>query len=297
MAELSDMGFLEQPHTSAGRIPSDSGFKYYVEHLMPHIRPSDSEAMRIISKLDFNEGDRRRVLKQGCDALAAVTGNAAVATTPSSPDAVIEGIRLLPLTDRTAMVVVMTSSGTFKSRIAKLSDSMDYRTAELFYNACTASFIGKKADSVTVADIQSAAVSLGEASIASAPLIVCMYDALRETVKSDVIIGGRENLMKNPLMRQRAAELTELFDDTQSLYEVLRTRPKEGLAVRIGRENRVPCLENTAVATIVYSAENGENGLIGVVCPMKTDYSHLLPLVSFTGEAVSKILNDMKGRA
>lgn len=120
---------------------------------------------------------------------------------------------------------------------------------------------------------------------------------MRETVKSDVIIGGRENLMKNPLMRQRAAELTELFDDTQSLYEVLRTRPKEGLAVRIGRENRVPCLENTAVATTVYSAENGENGLIGVVCPMKTDYSHLLPLVSFTGEAVSKILNDMKGRA
>lgn len=297
MAELSDMGYLEQPHTSAGRIPSDKGFKYYVEKLMPHIRPSDSEALRIVSRLDFNEGDRRRVLKQSCDALASVTGKATIATTPASVDAVIKGVRLLPLEERTAMVVVMTSTGTFKSRITRLGEEIDYQTAELFCNTCTANFVGRKADEITVADIQSAAASMGEATLMTAPLLVCMYDALRETVKADVIIGGRENLMKNPLMRQRAAELTELLDDTSSLYEVLRSRPKEGLSVKIGRENRVPCLENAAVATTVYTTGNGENGLIGVICPVKTDYSHLLPLISFTGDAVGRILNNMKGRA
>ena len=189
MAELSDMGYLEQPHTSAGRIPSDKGFKYYVEKLMPHIRPSDSEALRIVSRLDFNEGDRRRVLKQSCDALASVTGKAAIATTPASVDAVIKGVRLLPLEERTAMVVVMTSTGTFKSRITRLGEEIDYQTAELFCNTCTANFVGRKADEITVADIQSAAASMGEATLMTAPLLVCMYDALRETVKADVIIG------------------------------------------------------------------------------------------------------------
>lgn len=296
MAELSDLGYLEQPHTSAGRIPSDKGFKYYVEKLMPHIEPSDSEALRIISRLDFNEGDRRRVLKQGCDALAAVTGKAAVATTPASNDAVVKGVRLVPLAQRTAMVIVMTSAGTFKSRIARLGEDIDFRTAELFCNTCTANFVGRKADEITTADVQSAASSMGEATLVTAPLLVCMQDALRETVKTDVIIGGRENLLKNPLMRQRAAELMELLDDTSTMYEVLRDRPKEGLSVNIGRENRVPCLENAAVATAVYTA-GGERGLIGVICPVKTDYSHMLPLVSFTANAVSRILNEMKGRA
>lgn len=297
MAELSDMGYLEQPHTSAGRIPSDKGFKYYVERLMPHIRPSDSEALRILSRLDFNEGDRRRVLKQSCDALAAVTGKAAVAATPASGSAVIKGVRLLPLAERTAMVVVMTSTGTFKSRITRLGDDIDYQTAELFCNTCTANFVGRKAEDITTADVQSAAASMGEATLITAPLLVCMYDALRETVKADVIIGGRENLLKNPLMRQRAAELMELLDDTSTVYEVLKDRPKEGISVKIGRENRVPCLENAAVVTSVYSSENGESGFIGVICPAKTDYSHLLPLVEFTSDAVSRILNNTKGRA
>lgn len=296
MAELADMGFLEQPHTSAGRIPSEKGFRYYVEKLMPHIEPSDSEAIRIISKLDFNEGDRRRVLKQGCDALAAVTGKTAIATTPASTDAVVKGVRLVPLAERTAMVVVMTSSGTFKSRIAKLSEDIDYQTAELFCNTCTANFIGRKADEITTADVQSAAASMGEATLITAPLLVCMHDALRATVKTDVIIGGRENLLKNPLLRQHAAELTELFDDTSALYEVLRNRPKEGLSVRIGRENRASCLENASVSTAVYSVGDDEQGLIGVISPVKTDYSHMLPLVSFTANAVGKILQEMKGR-
>ena len=161
MADLEALGYLEQPHTSAGRIPSDKGFKYYVEKLMPHIRPSDSEALRIVSRLDFNEGDRRRVLKQSCDALASVTGKAAIATTPASVDAEIKGVRLLPLEERTAMVVVMTSTGTFKSRITRLGEEIDYQTAELFCNTCTANFVGRKADEITVADIQSAAASMG----------------------------------------------------------------------------------------------------------------------------------------
>jgi heat-inducible transcriptional repressor len=294
MAELSDMGYLEQPHTSAGRIPSEKGFRYYVENLMPHVQPSDSEAMRILSRLDFNEGDRVRVLHEACEALSSVTGKAAIATTPADDNATVKGIRLVPLETGVAMVVVMTSAGTYKNRLARVAADMDYTTAELFCNACTSSFVGRRVSEITTADVQSVAVSMGAETLVTAPLVVCMYDALRETTETDIITDGKENLMKNPVLRQHAAELSELLDDSALLSRVLKNRPKEGVAVRIGRENGVQCLEDASVITTVYNTANGESGIIGVIAPVKTDYSHLLPIVNFTGSAVTRILHENK---
>ena len=132
MAFLSDMGYLSQPHTSAGRIPSDKGYRYYIDRLLMNFSPSDADMFRILSSIDRTDGDTVGILTQICETLSAVTGLCAVAVTPHSDSSVITGTQVIPLSKKNAMVVVKTSAGVTKSRIARLECDIDYELIELF---------------------------------------------------------------------------------------------------------------------------------------------------------------------
>ena len=290
MAELSELGYLEQPHTSAGRIPSDRGLRYYADRLMHSYTPSPTESFRVLSALDRSEGDARRILTNACDVLAELTGAAAVAATPAALGAVVRGVQVMPMGGRSVLVAVSTSAGVLKSRVAKLEKQADYALLELFYNVSAANFTGQPCAAMTRARLQSLTASLGSRALDVAPLLVSLSEAAAESGEPDVIFRGYDRLLNSPL-RAQAPQIIELFSRREGLAALPDAPEPDAIGIRIGRENAQPFLRDAALIAGRYRA-GGARGTIGVIGPMRIDYAHATELVRHVAAAVGELISE-----
>lgn len=290
MAELSEMGYLEQPHTSAGRIPSDKGLRYYTDRLMRSYTPSPSEIFRVLSALDRSEGDARRILTGACDVLAELTGTAAVAATPAAGSAVIRGVQVMPVGGRSVLVAVSTSAGVLKSRVAKLEKQADYELLELFYNVAAANFTGQPCADMTRARLQSLTASLGSRALDVAPLLVSLSEAAAESGEPDVIFRGYDNLLSSPL-RAEAPQIIDLFSRREGLSVLPDVQEPDKISMKIGRENETPFLQGASLIAAGYRAGSGR-GAIGVIGPTRIDYAHAAELVRHVSAAVGELISE-----
>ena len=293
MAYLSDMGYLDQPHTSAGRVPSDKGYRYYIEKLLLNFTPSDADMFRILSSIDRSEGDTVGILSQICDVLSAVTGLTAVAVTPHSENAVITGTQLIPLSNKNVMLVVTTSVGVTKSRIAKLDCEIDYPLMELFYNVTAANFIGINCSEFTTAKLQCVAASLGERSLDIMPLMVSFFEACLEASGADVIVKGQSQLLESAELSSTALEIIELLRNKSAASAVFEADKDQPVEIKIGTENEFRCMRRAAVIKAPYKIGDASVGSIGVIGPTKMDYSRVLPLVKYISEVAGTILAEV----
>lgn len=296
MAMLCSIGLLEQPHTSAGRIPSYKGYRYYIDNLMPGYSPSGADIFRIMNGIDINEGDPVRLIENACSMLYEITGLTSVATTPYSPSAVIRDIRAVPVSSNGLMIIVTTSAGVLKSRIAKLDREPDIGTLNLFYRIAASQFEGIPVEDVTAAKIQCAAASLQDSALEISPLLVCLYEACAEAGKAGVIIKGQKELLNGSIPAEKGEEITAVSTDEELFAELLTGAGRQRSGIRLGAENGHSCFSHSAVITAPYKTENTDAGVIGVIGPLRMAYSKVIPIVNFTGETLSRLLNTADGK-
>ena len=293
MAFLSEKGYLDQPHTSAGRVPSDKGYRYYIDRLLQSYAPSDADMFRILSRIDHSEGDSDAVIAQGCEMLAEMTGCAAAVSSPDPEGAVIKNAQLVPVSPKSAMVLVTTTAGVLKNRIARVEREIDYATAELFYNTVSANFTGIPAGAVTAAKIQSVTASLGEKALELMPLLVSFYECVRAAAESTVTVKGHSNLLETPELRGSAPEIIELLNSEDAVKRLLQTHTDAPVELSIGTENEFTCLRGAAVIRAGYRSGNGRGGTAAVIAPTKTDYAKVIPLVKYISGVIGGVLTEL----
>ena len=284
MADLVTAGYLEQPHTSAGRIPSSEGYRYYVDNLMGRYELSDKEKRIIDSKLEGVPSETKSVLRKAGLVLSELTGCAAVSTTPADSQAVIRRVELVPIGTKTAMVVMLTSSGILKSRVCRTNSEITLDIVETFYNITKQHFIGKPAASLSIAKIQTVALSLGDKSFAMTPLLVTLADLAALTEHTELLLEGQSNLLNYREFESNAYELMEFL-----------RREKKGTEdtpnVLIGRENLFRELQNSSMIFGEYKVGGRDSGTIGIIGPTRLDYSRLIPSLKYLTDIVSRILS------
>lgn len=295
MAELVNMGLLEQPHTSAGRVPSSAGYRYYVDHLMGRYELSPHEKHLIALKLQNASGDVQKVLESAGNILAEMTRCAAVSTTPSDEAAVVRRVELVPIGSRTAMIVMLTSSGILKSRVCKTLSEITVDMAESFYNIVNANFIGKPAAALHIAKIQTLAVSLGEKSLEMTPLLVALADVAAMTERTELLLEGQSNLLGYKEYEQNAYELIEFLRRAEPLGQLFagHQNGENGKpSILIGDENRYRELQNSSMIFSNYEIAGHQSGTLGLIGPTRIDYARLIPSLRYLTEIVGKILSD-----
>ncbi len=294
MAELSEMGYLEQPHTSSGRIPSSKGYRYYIEHLMTAYEMSPVEKGLINSKLMESSGDPQSVLEKTGNILADITKCAAITTTPSDVEAVIKKVELVPIGTRTAMVVMLTSTGILKTRVCRTVSEITIDVAESFYNIVKSNFVGKPASELSIAKIQTLALSLGEKALVMTPLLVALSDAAKMTERTELLLEGQTNLLNHRELEYNAFELMEFLRRAEPLNKVFSSYSgKDGVPnVLIGNENMFKELQNSTMIFSKYSIGNHESGTLGIIGPTRIDYARLIPSIKYLTEVVGIILSD-----
>lgn len=290
MAELSNLGLLEQPHTSSGRIPTNDGYRYYVDNLMG-LRPLDESIKRQIEAgVSLKNANPETILKHASEFLADITDCAVMSTAPSGENATIKRVEFVPIGTRTGMVVLLTSTGIIKSKLCRSDVELNASIIEKFYNIIKTSFIGAALDEIDTAALQTIVASTGADALSMISLVSAVTDLAEEASQTAVMLGGQSNILHyDSDYGSTAYELLDFLRRGEPLSRVLMDN-KADIDVLIGKENKFRQLSKSSIIMAQYSINDKDHGSIGIIGPTRIDYAELIPSVRYLTDLVGKIL-------
>lgn len=280
MADLEEMGYILQPHTSAGRIPSDKGYRLYVDTMMEErVREVDEKMELVIEKAEKVES----VLKQAAKLLANNTQYAAMVSSPSYHRNKVKFIQLSRVDDDQILAVIVVEGNLIKNRIISVDEPLSEETM-LKLNILLNSSLG----GMSIEDINLGIISrLKEQAGIHSDLISGVVDAVAEAIKPDedleIYTSGANNIFRYPELsdHDKASEIINLFEDKQPLSNLVRdtlenNSEEHGIQIYIGSEAPVQTMRDCSVVTATYELEEGMHGTIGIIGPKRMDYDHVV---------------------
>jgi heat-inducible transcriptional repressor len=285
MAVLEQEGYLAQPHTSAGRVPTDKGYRFFVDHMTTPGRLDSVASQRVGTFFDTAHGRLEELLHQTTNLLAQVTQQAAVVVGPRAELATVRAVQIVGLSARVALVVAVFSNGTIDNQTIEL----DGDTSEVRLSAASAhlqaTMIGHSLD---VAHLKR---SSGDPAVDGLCLVA--FEALRKGSSDEsVFVGG-------------ASSMARAFDAVDTVRNVLRTLEQQyvvvslvrdildrGLTVAIGAEHGVEPLAVCSVVVAPVMVDGDQVGTIGILGPTRMDYPQALATVEVVSDRLAKRLGE-----
>lgn len=293
MADLAAAGFLAQPHTSAGRIPTAKAFRFYIDRLLA-CRPLSEESKREMDEvLGTASGDPEKLIAVASELLARETGVAAVAATPDQKGSAVRQIELLRVGARSAAVLLMTDGGNLHSRVCRLDAECEAAVLAQITEHLNREFAGKVLSEIGVAHAQRLLVQLGGYGLSYAPLLTAFIELVRESAQADVQLSGQLNLLQHPdYPLDQARSLLALLSRREWLSGMLTAHP-EGLRVVLGSESPRPELNGSCIIMTQYALGNRDNGALGLIGPVRMDYAQAIPRLQYVAQSVGRLLTQL----
>ena len=303
MAELEAGGYLVQPHTSAGRIPSDAGYRTYVDRLMQPEALTKEDSRRIRDQ--FREASRELsdVIEQTTRLLSGLSGNLAIAIAPSRDTHAFKHLQLIWLSPRTGLIVIVTSGGVGAQRVVEWNSDVAADDLTRLSNAFNSRFGGRVMEAIGAADVDAICAELGtSAEIRDAVRLA--FAAARQPQEPEIAAAGAQNLLDQPefhdLRKLRA--ILRIVEEQRTLYDLIADElnadvPAEAAPhVRIGHELRADELVECSVVTVPYRFGDRGMGVLAILGPRRMPYGRLIALASGTARSLGDHLNDVEIR-
>ena len=211
MAALAELGLIEQPHTSAGRVPSHLGYRYYVDHLMSCRALGVKQRHALEESMVVHSGDPEQILEQAGELLAEITNCAAVSTTPADESAMIRKVDLLPMGGRTIMLVLVTSNGVVRSRGCRLPEPVTPELIETFYAVTEHTFLGRPVAEINLVLIKRLTPLLGDNARLMQQILIALSELAWDAAKEEILLEGQNNLLHHREFEENAFELLEFL--------------------------------------------------------------------------------------
>ena len=289
MADLEDMGYILQPHTSAGRIHSDKGYRLYVNELMKEKEAEVAELRDIIiEKTDKMD----KVLKKVAKVLASNTNYATMISVPQYSGSKIKFIQLSRVTPLQLVAVVVSDNNVIRNQIINLDEEMDDQTIQKLNLLLNTNLNG-----VPIQDINLGMIArLKEQAGVHGSVVGTVLDAVADTIQVDeddmqIYTSGAPNIFKYPELADtsKASELISAFEEKQDLVDLVKERMSDtentGIQVYIGDEMPVQTMKDCSVVTATYELGEGMKGTIGIIGPKRMDYELVMkPLKTLQSE-------------
>lgn len=298
MAELVASGYLEQPHTSSGRIPSQRGYRLYVDHLMMgnHELPLELKG-EIDSRLSEFNYDPNKFLEVTASLIAEQTGLLSVVTNPEDEHPKITDVELMRIGSVSVMLLIMISPAILKTRICRLHGDL---TADMINNLCAVlrdRLLGIPIDSIDDQFIEETAFRAGDLWQVIEPLVAAARECVEESKDMQVIMEGQSNMLARGVFAEwQLAGIMDFMEKRGAIADLL--GEGNGFAnsgrtcILIGNESHRPELEGTAMITERYYGGGQTAGWIGVVGPTRMNYARLIPYVDYFADAVGNMLKE-----
>ena len=288
MSELASMGYLEQPHTSAGRIPSQSGYRFYVDHLMKDAEIDELSKRMIDAGISSANGDPEKLIAKAREILSDLTGYACVSTAPVGLN-FIKKIELLPVGTFTAMMILFTSNGILKSRLCRLDEPISTTVFERFYNIVQQFFIGKPTGEISVASMQTVAATMMDDYFTLLPLLASIVELAGSTSDSKLVISGSSNLLSVKDYGSDIIPLLDFLSKKEPLNDFL-SSSDDKIKISIGTENKYRQLSSSSIIVAKYKVRNDDSGTLSVIGPTRMDYEKIIPSVRYLTDLVGQMI-------
>ncbi len=293
MAELAEMGFLSQPHTSSGRIPTNLGYRVYIDKLMNKKPVGSREQSVIHDSLLLHSDAPEHLLGEAAQILSDITGFAAAVTSPPAGNTYIKQVKFVQTGRYTAMVVLMTSTGIVKNRLFRCDFRITDEILELFDTALNDRLRGTMLADVTPAFIQSAAVSLGELSMLVPNTLLAIHDAAKDAATMNIALEGQSNLLFLPELSFESARRTvDFLNRTEEIIDLL-NEADESTQVLIGEETKRSELSESSIIISRYNVSDICSGTIAVFGPIRMNYSKTIANTEYIANTVGTMLSEL----
>jgi heat-inducible transcriptional repressor len=292
MADLEELGFIASPHTSAGRVPTPLGYRFFVDTLLV-IKPLESNALQRMEG-ELHPDNPQRVIQAASHLLSQLTQFAGVVMTPRRRSATFRHIEFLKLSEKRILLIVVTPEGDVQNRI--LFTERDYKTSELVE---AANYINQHFSGQDLEDVRARLhTELRELRQDVVNLMATALDAGRQALSEgtgDYVISGERNLFSVQDLSQdvtRLKQLLELFERKTTLLQILdHSLRSQGVQIFIGGESGVAAPDDVAVVTKPYSVDGEVVGTVGVIGPTRMAYDRVIPIVDVTAKLLSSALS------
>ena len=293
LADLTEQGYLEQPHTSAGRIPSPKGYRLYVNELMEEQRLSLEETRQINEALHLKMKELDKVIDQAGRMVSQLTNYPAFALAGGARRTTIRRFDLIMVDVNSFIVVVMTDNNVVKNKLIHLPTEMNEPQLQLLTTLLNSSFVGKTLEELTPELMRVAEHAAGSSYGLISLVVSFAMEVLDDMENSPVYTAGTSHILNHPEYQDvgKAKKLMNYLSEDQALAHSLALPNMGGDNTRIliGPENVADELKDTSVVLASYDIGDGLRGVIGVVGPTRMDYAKVAAKLSYVADGLSKL--------
>lgn len=286
---LDKMGYLEQPHTSAGRIPTISGYRFYIDNLMHGHTLTPVERGLVDSRIaSLKAGSLDEFVYKACDALSDMTGCAVAASAPEI-GALVKRVEYFPMTLGSGIVAILLSSGLIKSRISSTEEPVSSAMLYRFLQVVNAQLGGKRPEDIGPWDYSIVAQATGSYVRSFTPVMEAIHELLGETSKTEVFLSGQRHLV-DAVGSEKSGDVIRYLSDEEKLTALL-GKAGEETGVLMGGETGDEILAPVSMILAPYRHQGDKAGCIGVIVSRRAEYSRLLPLTDYFARRLSAALD------
>lgn len=288
MAELEKQGYLEQPHTSAGRVPTYAGYRLYVDTLMEFDPLSEEEKRRLDSMLDEDAVTEEELINSASLALSQLTQCASVVASSAPRFSLISKVEVIPTGKRMYVILMITSNGKIKNKVCRLEFDLTHEQLEFFDKYMTENLTGVPIEEISEQTFENIRMAMGTYMMSLTPLLSELFSLAKEMTAQDIKLRGEKNLLTCKDFNQN-----EIIDFLDNRSEIARFFDESfsGLQVSFSSENDGFVIHNSSIITAPYKRGDKNAGALGLIGPMRLNYAKFIPYLEYFSERITDLLS------
>ncbi|MBC8530902.1 heat-inducible transcriptional repressor HrcA [Gehongia tenuis] len=298
MSDLEELGLLEQPHTSAGRVPSQLAYRLYVDRLMRVERLTKPEIDHLRGYFTQQMDEVEQVIDRTAKILSDATHYTSMVLAPKFDNMLIKGVHLVPISQGLALLVVVTDKGVFKDTTMRIPGGIDPEYLHRISGMLTERLAGLRPGEVQSALREFLKPDLGAYRQFFKELMDAVEQNFAAGEKREVVLGGAANILNYPEYSDmdKARNFLMTLETKDVLYELLNRASKMEFSVTIGTENEFEQMRDCSVVTATYKIGDQTLGSFGVIGPTRMDYGKVISVLDYMGKSLGEILSELMKR-
>lgn len=294
MADLEELGFLEKTHTSSGRIPSEKGYRFYVDHLLSPQKLETKEVKSVRSIFAERIYELEKIVQRSAQILSELTNYTAIVLGPAVRENKLKKIQIVPLNDETAIAIIVTDTGHVENKMFHLPAGIDSGDIEKLVNILNDRLTGVPLEELNGKIYKEVALVLRQHIRSYDSMFTSLVETLKIPASEKLFFGGKTNMLSQPEFHDisKVKNLLTMIEHEEDMYDILRRNPT-GIHVKIGKENGNSAMDDCSLITATYSMGTEQLGTIAILGPTRMEYSRVISLLKFFSNDLSSVLTKL----
>ena len=292
MSDLEELGYLDQPHVSAGRVPSAKAYRLYVDELLKRGRIPSANIDAVREHFQGRVQQMGDVIDHAAQVLSSLTHYTAVVLPPKGREPRIRTLQLVPVSAVSALVVIVTDSGIVRDTVIRISDQLD---SDALY--AISRMLTKELAGLTLGEAGARIPEISRRMQRNEAVLSGVHQLLNDAGEKPVghvAVGGSSNMLSYPEYSdvEKARNFLSLMETRDKLAKIIANQGEMAFTVRIGPETGVPEMADCSIVTATYQSGGGRKGTIGIIGPTRMQYSKVLSILGTMGQQLSRLLQE-----